>query len=57
MDTKKLLPRAGADPGFGEGSEFMACAERDTSYVGHLGALHQWCPVAKPLVGSVGEAP
>ena len=29
MDTKKLLPRAGANPGFGDGgTEFMVSVER-----------------------------
>ena len=50
MDTKKLLPRAGANPGFGdEGAEFMVSACGAPAYIGDLGA--------SPLVVSSGKAP
>ena len=50
MDTKKLLPRVGANPGFGDvGAEFMVSAERSSAYIGYLGA--------SPPVVSSGKAP
>ena len=56
MDTKKLLQRAGANPGFGDGAEFKASKERQP-ILGILGRRPQWYLVAKPLVRSGGFAP
>ena len=57
MDTEKLLPWAGANPGFGDGmTEFMVIGERQP-ILGILGRRPQWYLVAKPLVGSEGFAP
>ena len=56
MDTKKLLLRAGANPGFGDGGGIYG--ERGArAYIGVLGLRPQWYLVAKPLVGSRGKAP
>ena len=48
MDTKKLLPRAGANPGLGDGGEiYDECGA--PAYIGDLGA--------SPPVVSSGKAP
>ena len=59
MNTSKLLPWARVDPGFGERAKFMASAECEPIYIGHLGAVPQWCPVAiSPWWGQCrGKAP
>ena len=55
MDTKKLLPRAGANPGFGDGgAEFMVSAERQLilGILGHrpsgISGQRWWGQGAKP---------
>ena len=56
MDTKKLLPRAEANPAFGDGAELMVSAERQP-LLGILWRHPQWYLVAKPLVRWGGFAP
>ena len=56
MDTKKLLPRAGANPGFGEFTVGIYGAEHQP-ILEILVRRPQWYLVAKPLVGSGAKSP